>query len=117
VNRPTEPANGQHLRNGDAGPQQYMEIGGVGVRRRLWGWALYLMLFAGVSALLIFVFLQFTGSMRLAVALVLFMVTYMAFMGWWASRNDENLDTRRGDQMQDEGSLEGNADPRDQPRP
>jgi hypothetical protein len=106
LNRPTEPANGQHTANGQTEPMRYMEIGGVGLRRKVWGWTLYLLLFAGVSALLVFVFVKFTASLKLAITLVVFMVAYMAFMGWWASRNDENLDTRRGDEMRDPNDVD-----------
>lgn len=113
MNRPTPAANGQHTTDGQGEPMRYLEIGGVGLGRKAWGWALYLLLFGAVSALLVYVFVQFTASLKLAITLVVFMVAYMAFMGWWASRNDEYTDPRRGDQMTDEADLPDNASRRD----
>ena len=50
----------------------------------------YVLLFAGVGALLIYLFIRFTGSMRLAVVLVGFMMTYMITAGWLASRRPDD---------------------------
>ena len=52
----------------------------------------YVLLFLGVGALLVYLFLRFTGSMRLAVVLVGFMMTYMIIAGWLASRQPDDRD-------------------------
>jgi len=64
-----------------------MEIGGAGRRSRIIGGISYVLLFAAVCAVLVALFVRFTGNMRLAILLVLFMVSYMVLMGWWASRS------------------------------
>ncbi len=65
---------------------QYIEIP-LGRSKRWKGLVGYVLFFAGVCALLVWMFARFTTSMRLAVGLVLFMVTYMGLMGWWTGRN------------------------------
>ena len=75
--------------NGHAnGDGSYMEIGGAGRRSRIIGGIAYVLLFAAVCTILVMLFVRFTGSMRLAIVLVLFMVSYMILMGWWASRSE-----------------------------
>jgi hypothetical protein len=71
------PTNGRHL--------GFLEIDtGQSKRwRGLVGWVLLVVL---VASLLVALFIQFTGSMRLAIVLVAFMMTYMGVMGWLASR-------------------------------
>jgi hypothetical protein len=82
-------------RNGDAGhslehdERGYIEIGGPGRSQRWIGLLTYALMLAGVCAILVFLFVRFTGSMRLAIGLVLFMVSYMLLMGWWASRGSD----------------------------
>ena len=73
-----EPTNGQHHRE--------LEIGDSGRSKRIRGLIGYLLLFVAVAGLLVYLFIQFTGSMKLAVVLVAFMLTYMIVMGWLASR-------------------------------
>jgi hypothetical protein len=65
-----------------------MEIGGVGRSRRLVGFLTYALVFLAVCAVLIALFVRFTGSIRLAIGLVMFMSGYMLLMGWWASRGN-----------------------------
>jgi hypothetical protein len=72
-------------RNGN-GDGPYMEIGGVGRRSRIIGGIAYVLLFGTVCAILVALFVRFTGNIRLAIVLVVFMVSYMVLMGWWASR-------------------------------
>jgi hypothetical protein len=79
--------------NGDArrpdnATRQHMEIGGPGRSRRVVGFLTYALLFLGVSAVLVTLFVRFTGNLRLAIGLVIFMVSYMLVMGWWASRGN-----------------------------
>ena len=89
---PREPPTAD--RNGDADPsldhgtRGYMEIGGPGRSQRWIGLLTYVLLLAGVCAILVLLFVRFTGSMRLAIGLVLFMVSYMLLMGWWAGRGN-----------------------------
>jgi|tagenome__1003787_1003787.scaffolds.fasta_scaffold20083162_2 hypothetical protein len=67
----------------------YIEIGGLSQTRRWVGFLTYALLIAGVCTVLVVLFVRFTGSMRLALVLVVFMVSYMLLMGWWASRGDQ----------------------------
>jgi hypothetical protein len=67
----------------------YVEIGGLSQTRRWVGFLTYAVLVAGVCAVLVVLFVRFTGSLRLALVLVVFMVSYMLLMGWWASRGDQ----------------------------
>jgi FtsH-binding integral membrane protein len=67
----------------------------TGRRRRITGLIAYLLFFATVAGLLVFVFLQFTPSVMLAVGLVSFMVLYMSVMGWVTSRNLSKRDFRK----------------------
>jgi hypothetical protein len=70
------PTNGRHL--------EFLEIDtGQAKRWKGWlGWGLIVLL---VASLLVVLFVRFTGSMRLAVVLVGFMMAYMGVMGWIAS--------------------------------
>ena len=73
----------------DAEPsRQFMEIGGRSTRSIV-GVLSYVLLFGAVCGVLVMLFMRFTGSLRLALGLVLLMATYMLAMGWWASRGDE----------------------------
>jgi len=67
----------------------------TGRRRRITGLIAYLLFFATVAGLLVFVFLQFTPSVMLAVGIVTFMVLYMSIMGWITSRNLSKQDFRK----------------------
>ncbi len=61
-------------------------------RKRRIGTVLFLALYIIVSAILISIFYVFTRNLWLAVILVGFMTTYMAFMGWAAMRRPEDKD-------------------------
>jgi hypothetical protein len=74
--------------------QQYLEVPGAGAGRRWVGFVAYLLFFAAVAGVLVLLFVRFTASLRLAVGLVLFLISYMLLMGWWASRNIEGRDGR-----------------------
>jgi len=82
---PSPDANGE----GDDHAAGYIEIGGPSQAQRWMGFLTYALLVAGVCAVLVVLFVRFTGSMRLALVLVVFMVSYMLLMGWWASRGDQ----------------------------
>jgi hypothetical protein len=60
--------------------------------RRLRGVAGYILFYASVCIALVYVFVQFTASLRLAMALVGIMVAYMTLMGWLAGRTAERRD-------------------------
>ena len=62
----------------------------TGRGRRWLGLAGYVLFFALVAGVLIYLFFQFTDSLKLAFLLVIFMVTYMAVMGWLAMRRNAN---------------------------
>jgi hypothetical protein len=70
---------------------QYLEIQ-LGRNKRLAGLIGYVALFAAVATVLVWMFKWFTSSLWLAVGVVLFLVSYMLLMGWWASRNLEGPD-------------------------
>jgi uncharacterized membrane protein YhhN len=74
--------------DGDAEKPEILEID-TGKGRRVAGWLSYVLLFMGVGAILVYVFMQFTGSVKLAVGVVTFMIGYMVIMGWVATRNSE----------------------------
>lgn len=63
-----------------------LEIPDAGRGRWLRGLIWYFILIVTVASLLAYLFVRFTGSMRLAIVLVAFMLTYMGVMGWLASR-------------------------------
>jgi hypothetical protein len=67
--------------NGEGG----MEIP-LGQRRRVVGLVSYLIFFAAVAGVLILLFVRFTGSTVLAIALVVGMVAYMAVIGHLAAK-------------------------------
>jgi len=77
--------------NGNDRDPEYLEIP-LGQSRRWAGRIAYILLFIAVSGVLVLMFMWFTASLRLAVGLVLFLVGYMALMGWWAGRNIEGHD-------------------------
>lgn len=67
----------------------YLEIDST--RKARWlGLLSYLAFFALVAGLLVVLFVRFTGSYLVAAGLVIFMIGYMAVMGYWASRNLED---------------------------
>jgi hypothetical protein len=68
-------------------PPRYLEITSTDRKRRWFGTAGYALFFAAVATAIYLLFSRFTGSVVLATVLVGFMVTYMAVMGWLASRN------------------------------
>jgi hypothetical protein len=72
-------------------PPKEMEID-TGLGKRVFGWIAYIVLVLLVAGVFVALFIHFTGSLRLAVALVGFMLTYMAIMGVWASRNYDRRD-------------------------
>lgn len=72
-------------------PPRHLDIR-LGRGKRWFGFLAFVLLFVGVSALLVLLFVKFTASLRLAVGLVLFLVSYMLIMGWWASRHLEGRD-------------------------
>lgn len=76
--------------NGD-GRSDYLEIP-LGRQKRWIGLISYCLIFLAVSGLLVLLFVRFTGSLKLAIALVAFLVSYMLLMGWWTSRNLEQGD-------------------------
>ena len=63
-----------------------IQIGDGHGTRRLAGLIGYLLFFVAVAAVLVVLFLRFTGSLRFAIALVGFMISYMAVAGWIAGR-------------------------------
>jgi len=69
--------------------QQYLEIR-IGRGRKWAGLAGFALIFLAVCGVLVILFVRFTSSLRLAVGLVVFLVSYMFLMGWWASRNVED---------------------------
>ncbi len=79
-------ANGATPGNGL--PPRELEID-TGERRRWAGWVTYLFFFLLVATALVALFVRFTGSVRLALILVSFMIAYMLIMGWLAARDPE----------------------------
>lgn len=55
--------------------------------RRLWGLAGYVALTLAVAGLLVWMFVQFTASMRIALGLVAFLLAYMFFMATLAGQD------------------------------
>jgi hypothetical protein len=65
---------------------EYIEIDTS--RRRRWvGQLFYVLLFSLAAIVLVALFDRFTGSVRYALALVAFMLTYMLVMGYLAGKN------------------------------
>ena len=64
----------------------------IGRGRRIFGWIGFLLLVLAISTAIVVLFARFTGSMLLAIVLVLFMLSYMTLMGIWASRNTDRRD-------------------------
>lgn len=59
-------------------------------RKRRWvGWTLYILIFAGLAALLVWFFVMLNTTLALAIAVVTFMVGYMVIMGYCASRTHD----------------------------
>lgn len=58
--------------------------------RRLLGWAAWLGAVAVVAAVLVVLFVQFTASLRMALALVGFMLGYMALMAFVTLRRSRD---------------------------
>ena len=82
-------ANGSsHKANGASTPPlEVLEIDTA--RSKRWrGLAIWVFLVIFVGTLLGTLFMRFTGSMRLAIVLVAFMMAYMGVMGWLASRKE-----------------------------
>jgi hypothetical protein len=71
--------------------QQHVEIQ-LGRSRRWAGLVGFVLLFLSVSAVLVWMFKQFTSSLWLAIGVVMFLVGYMLLMGWWTGRNLEGRD-------------------------
>jgi hypothetical protein len=59
-------------------------------RKRRWiGWTLYILIFAGLAALLVWFFVMLNTTLALAIAVVTFMIGYMVTMGYFASRTHD----------------------------
>jgi hypothetical protein len=67
---------------------EYLEID-TGWRKRWLGLAGFLLAFLLVATILVYLFMQFTASLALGIGLVLFMIAYMAVMGYVAGRTVE----------------------------
>jgi hypothetical protein len=76
-------------------PDRGMEIGGPSYARRMVGWAAYLALFAVVAGVLTWMFTQFSVPWRIALAIVVFMVSYMLLTAWWTSRSEDRFGSMR----------------------
>ena len=74
--------------------RQYLDIP-LGRNRKWAGFIGFVLIFAAVAGVLVWVFARFTSSLPLAVLLVTFLVSYMLLMGWWTSRNIERRDEQR----------------------
>ena len=73
-----------HLRDARARrASEEIEIGGS---RRWVGWVGYILLFMAIGGAIALLLARFTNSTVLAVGLVIFMIGYMALMGWWATQ-------------------------------
>lgn len=70
-------------RVGQAMESEGMEIS-LGKGKRIWGLFAWLVLVAIVASVLVVLFVQFTASLRMALALVVFMLGYMGVMAWIA---------------------------------
>lgn len=75
-------------------PESDEEIGGMEIPeeggRRLVSWVMFLVAVLAVALLLVVLFIQFTASLRIALALVTFMLIYMGIMSYWViGRDDE----------------------------
>jgi hypothetical protein len=69
-------------------PDAPMELEIDTAKKRRWtGWIAYILLYLAVAALLIIILVKLWTPVALAVGLVAFIVGYMAFMGYLASRN------------------------------
>ena len=66
-------------------PQQELVIE-LGRTRRLAGLAMWLGMVGVVAGVLVFLFVQFTASLRVSVGLVSFMLAYMGLMAWMTMR-------------------------------
>jgi hypothetical protein len=66
-------------------PPRFLDID-LSAGKRWRGLIGYALLVAAVAGLLIYLFVQFTGSLVLAIVLVAFMMGYMGIMGWLAVR-------------------------------
>jgi hypothetical protein len=56
--------------------------------RRSWvSWLCYLLFAGAVAGGFIYLFYQFTLSWKIATAAVVFMLSYMGAMAWWATRS------------------------------
>ena len=92
----SEPGEGANGKGSERAPQvdkswmqpKHMEID-TSRNRRWLGWVAYVLFYLLVTTLLVVLFVKFTGSLPLALALVIFMVAYMTIMGWLASRRSD----------------------------
>ncbi|MGF1635379.1 MAG: hypothetical protein ACFCVE_16145 [Phycisphaerae bacterium] len=80
--------------------------------RRLRGLASYVLFYAGVCALLVWVFYQFTNSWPVALVVVVFMTGYMLLMGHLAGRTvgADGVDPRHSDPRDPEGHRHARHD-------
>ncbi|MFT3786048.1 MAG: hypothetical protein QM770_07770 [Tepidisphaeraceae bacterium] len=64
-------------------------------RARRWtGWVTYVLLFLGVAAAFVWLFVQLTLSWKIALGSVAFLMGYMLLMAWWAGRGADTTDYR-----------------------
>lgn len=68
----------------EEGPEEMVIELGRG--KRIVGFVVWLGMVGVVAGVLVFLFVQFTASLRMALALVAFMLAYMAFMAWVTMR-------------------------------
>lgn len=68
--------------------RDYVEIE-IGAKRKWIGWTMYVLAFAALAALLVWMFVLLNTTLALAIAVVLFMVGYMVIMGILASRGHD----------------------------
>lgn len=66
-------------------PQAYLEID-TGRWRRWIGWVAYVLAFFAVALVFTLIFVRVSGSWRIAIGVVSFMILYMVVMGYVTSR-------------------------------
>jgi hypothetical protein len=66
---------------------EYFEID-TSRKKRWMGQLFFVLFFAAAAVVLVALFARFTGSMRYALALVAFMLTYMLIMGYLAGKSN-----------------------------
>lgn len=92
------PADEQLQDHDDSRPpvqQEYLEIN-TGRWRRVKGWFVYILLVLIIAALLVFIFTQVSGSWRIAVGVVIFMLAYMLVMARVTNKAMADHDKEQG---------------------